>query len=250
MHNGKGRKQNNRAGVAERMSEEENILKMIIERESWEEVIYEIVSQENLNPWDVDLVKLTDRFLEYLNKMEKLDFRVPGKIVFVAAVLLKLKSDFLSIFEEEETIEDMAKQPQIVDLGIDPSLVKLGLPMKRIPKRQITLEELMGALQKAMQVRVRRDLRKHAWRERIASQITEEDITVRIERMMKDIDEKMKKSDQKEIEFHDLVKQWNRDEIVSKFIPLLHLEQNKRISTEQIEFFKDIIIKKLEEEKK
>lgn len=229
------------------MTDEENILKMIIERESWEEVIYEIVSQENLNPWDVDLVKLTDRFLEYLNKMEKLDFRVPGKIVFVAAVLLKLKSDFLSIFEEEETIEETAKQPQFVDLGVDPSLVHLGLPMKRMPKRQITLEELMGALQKAMQVRVRRDLRKHAWRERIASQITEEDITVRIERMMNEIEERMKKSEKNEIEFRKLVKNWNRDEVVSKFIPLLHLEQNQKITTEQLDFFKEIIIKKVEE---
>jgi len=229
------------------MSEEENILKMIIERESWEEVIYQIVSEQNLNPWDIDLIKLTEGFIEYLNKMEKMDFRIPGKIVFVAAVLLRLKADYLSIFEEEETIEEIAKQPQIVDLGIDPNLIKLGLPMKRIPKRQITLEELMGALQKAMQVRVRRDLRKHAWRERIASQIVEEDITVRIERMMGEIETAMKKNKQGEIKFNDLVKQWNREQIISKFIPMLHLEQDKKISTEQIEFFKDIIIKKLEE---
>ena len=232
------------------MTDEENILKMIIEKESWEEVIYQIVSMENLNPWDVDLLKLTDRFIEYLNKMEKLDFRIPGKIVFVAAVLLRLKADYLSIFEEEETIEDIAKQQQMVDLGIDPSLVHLGLPMKRIPKRQITLEELMGALQKAMQVRVRRDLRRHAWRERIASQIVEEDITVRIDRMMGEIEAAMKKNQETEVKFRELVKNWNREQIVSKFIPLLHLEQNRKISTEQIEFFKDIIIKKLEEEKK
>jgi len=228
------------------MTEEENILKMIIEKESWEEVIYQIVSIENLNPWDVDLVKLTDRFIEYLNKLEKMDFRVPGKIVFVAAVLLRLKADYLSIFEEEETIEEIAKQPQMVDLGIDPSLIKLGLPMKRIPKRQITIEELLGALQKAMQVRVRRDLRRHAWRERIASQIVEEDITKRIDRMMSEIESAMKKSAENEVTFKELVKEWNRDQIVSKFIPLLHLEQNQKITTEQIEFFKDIIIKKLE----
>jgi segregation and condensation protein A len=230
------------------MADEENILKMIIEKESWEEVIYQIVSLENLNPWDIDLIKLTDRFLEYLNKMEKLDFRVSGKIVFVAAVLLRLKADYLSIFEEEETIEEMAKQPQMVDLGIDPNLVKLGLPMKRIPRRQITLEELMGALQKAMQVRVRRDLRKHAWRQRIASQIVEEDITKRIERMMNEIETAMKKNKENEVNFKQLVEEWNKDQIISHFIPMLHLEQNKKISTQQVEFFKDIIIRKVEEE--
>lgn len=250
MHNGARGDKNNWTGVAERMSDEENILRMIIEKESWEEVIFQIVSMENLNPWDIDLLKLTDRFIEYLNKMEKFDFRIPGKIVFVAALLLRLKADYLSIFEEEETIEDIAKQPELINLGIDPSLIQLGLPMRRMPKRQITLEELMGALQKAMQVRVRRDLRKHAWRERIQSQIVEEDITKRIDRMMNEIEQTMKKNNVDEINFNQLMKKWKRDEIISRFIPLLHLEQDRKIKTEQLEIFKDIIIKKIEEEKK
>lgn len=130
------------------MTEEENILKMIIEKESWEEVIYSIVSLENLNPWDIDLVKLTESFLNYINKLQELDFRIPAKIVFVAAVLLRLKADYLSIFEEEP-LEEVAKEKPFADLGIDPDLIQLGLPMKRMPKRQVTLNELVTALKKS-----------------------------------------------------------------------------------------------------
>ena len=37
----------------------------------------------------------------------------------------------------------------------------------------------------------------------------------------------------------EIVKEWKRDKIVSNLIPLLHLEQSQKITTEQEEFFKD-----------
>lgn len=227
------------------MTEEESIMKLILEKENWEEIIYHIVSLEQIDPWNVDLVKLTDSFLKYLNKLQELDFRVPAKIVFVAAILLRLKADYLSIFEEEEeTIEKIAQRP-FPELGIDPNLIQLGVPIKRIPKRQVTLEELISALQKALVVKERKMERRRAWQARLEAQITEEDITVRIEKIMKEIDEMMKKKKQEQIEFKDIVKKWNRDQIVERFVPILHLEQNQKIRTEQIEFFKQIIIKKI-----
>jgi len=225
---------------------EENILKMIIEKESWEEVIYQIVSLENLNPWDVDLVKLTGSFMKYMSQLKEINFRIPAKIVFVAALLLRLKADYLSIFEEEETIEDVAKQAgPLEQLGIDPNLIQLGVPMRRMPKRQITLQELMGALKKAMEVRVKREIRRQVWQERLQIQFTEEqDISRRIEEMMKDIDERIAKTHSESVSFQDVVKKWNKEEVVKKFVPLLHLEQNKKVETSQSDFFKDILIKR------
>jgi len=223
------------------MSEEENILNLILEKENWEEVIYHIVSIEHLDAWNIDLVKLTESFLRYMKKIEEIDFRVPARVVFVAAVLLRLKADYLSIFEEEETIEQAAQQ-QFVDLGIDPNLVQLGVPMKRIPKRQITLEELMDALRKAMIVREKKTERRKIWRARLEAQISEEDITKRIEEMMKEIDELMRKTNTDKVGFTDIVKKWNRSKIIEKFIPLLHLENDKKIKTEQEDYFKEIYI--------
>ena len=233
------------------MSEEENILKLIIEKESLEEVIYQIVSLENLNPWDVDLIKLTENFLKYINKLEQVDFRIPAKIIFVAAVLLRLKADYLSIFEEEETVEEIAKQQEKIDLGIDPDLIKLGLPMKRMPKRQVTLDELMTALKKAMVVTDKKTERKMLWQAQIQAQITEEDITKRIDKMMEEIDELMNKMKKDKLEFKQIVDKWKRDDIVYHFIPLLHLEQSQKIKTEQEEFFKEIYIsvRKIQDEK-
>lgn len=224
------------------MSEEENILQMIIEKESWEEVIYYIVSVENLDPWNIDLVKLADSFLRYLKAVEELDFRIPAKIVFVAAILLKLKADYLSIFEERE---EAVEVKQFEDLGIDPNLVQLSYPMKRVPKRQVTLDELVHALRKAMTVEKRREERKQLFARRLQAAIpTEEDITKRIERVMQEIDELIKKLKLDRIEFKQIVEEWKRDKIVEHFIPVLHLDQERKIEVQQPEIFKEIWIKK------
>ncbi|MEM5766115.1 MAG: segregation/condensation protein A [Candidatus Aenigmatarchaeota archaeon] len=225
------------------MTEEENILQLVLEKENWEEIIYHIVSIEKLDPWNIDLIKLTDSFLNYLKKIEGLDFRIPARVVFVAAVLLRLKADYLSIFEEEETIEQIAQQ-QPIDLGIDPNLIQLGVPLRRIPKRQITLNELISALRKAIAVRERRIERRRKWKERLEFQITEDDITKKIEEMEKEIDELMKKMSSHRIGFSQIVKRWERKKIVDKFVPLLHLENDGKVETEQEDYFKEIWIKK------
>jgi segregation and condensation protein A len=226
------------------MTEEEKILQLILEKQSWEEVLYYIVSIEHLDAWNIDLIKLTESFLSYLNKLEELDFRIPAKIVFVAAVLLRLKADYLSIFEEEETFEEVAKAVPFADLGIDPNLIQLGLPMRRNPKRQVTLDELITALRKALAVRERRTERKRIWQAQLQAQISEEDITKRIGQLMKEIDDLMKKMNKDKLEFTQIVKKWKRDKIVDTFVPLLHLENDKKIKTNQEEFFKEIFISK------
>lgn len=231
------------------MTEEENILKMIVEKESWEEIIYYIVNVQNIDPWNVDLVKLTDSFIKFIKAAKDLDFRIPAKIVFVATILLRFKAGYLSLFEEkEDEIDEMLKeQKPFEELGIDPKLIQLGYPMKRIPKRQVTLEELVGALKKAMIVEQKKTERRVLWKSQLESRviIEEENIEVRIEKIMNSIDELMEKLHTDKLEFKDIIKEWKRDKIISYLIPILHLDHNRKITTEQLEFFKEIyIIKK------
>lgn len=229
------------------MTEEENILKTIIEKESWEEVIYYIVSLENINPWDVDLVKLTYSFVKFVKSVEELDFRIPAKVVFVAAILLRLKADYLSIFEEEKEEDILKEQKPFAELGIDPNLVQLGYPMKRVPKRQVTLDELIVALKKALAVRERKTERVKIARQQLADiGGEEEDITKRTEAILKEVDELMKKLNQDKIEFSKIVGEWKKDKIINKFVPLLHLEHDQKISCEQEDYFKEIYIFKKE----
>ncbi|MBI2084687.1 MAG: segregation/condensation protein A [Candidatus Aenigmarchaeota archaeon] len=238
-----------KAKQVEQPKAEEDILKTIIEKESWEDVIYYIVGLEQLNPWDVDLTRLTESFLKFAQSVKDLDFRIPAKVVFVAAILLRLKADYLSIFEEEEDdeVEKMLKEEKpFAELGIDPNLVQLGYPMRRVPKRQVTLEELISALRSALEVRERKEERVKVLRGQLNVNLPheEEDMTIRTEKMLKEIDGLMQKLHQDKIEFGQIVKEWKRDKVIEKFIPMLHLEHDGKISSEQEDFFKKILISK------
>lgn len=218
---------------------EENILKIIIEKESWEQILYYIVNVEKIDPWDVDIAKLCDGFINFLNKVRELDFRIPAKVVFVAALLLKLKSEYL-IRKEEEKIEEKEEEiPTFLEFDI--SKIKLAYPVRRIPKIQITLEELIIALKKALEIEERKKERRSLLKEKLLKNINlEEDITRRIEIVFKKIEEKSKEKDK--VAFNEIVEKWENEEIVKNFVPLLHLEKNEKIYTEQPEFFKEIFI--------
>jgi segregation and condensation protein A len=230
--------------------EEQNLLEMIIKEESWEELIYNIVSYEGMDPWDVDIIKLADSFLKYIEGVKTLDFRIPAKVVLVAAILLKLKSEVLSPLKAEE-MEYFPASGLTVDefQQIREELSKLSLkpPIERHVKRKVTLDELIDALNKAMKVEEKKETVKRVLGKRIKAEIgEEEDIEVRINELMSEIDGLLSKLKSEKVEFSKIVEKWERDEIVRHFMPLLYLSSRGKVETEQEEFFKEILISKRE----
>lgn len=215
---------------------EEEILKTTIEKESWEEIIYFIISKERLDPWNIDLIKLTDSFLKFLHDAKDLDFRIPAKVVFVAALLLRLKAEYLKIFEEEKEEKEVEK------VKIDTSFAKIQLPIKRFPKAQVTLDDLIKALRKALEVKERKERKRKIIYQQLQQITFEEDIIEKMSKLMIEIENLMKKFGKEKIEFREIVKEWKRDAIVDNFVPLLHLEQNRKIKMEQENFFEEIYI--------
>ena len=143
---------------------EEELLNLIIKEQDWEQLIYNIVTVENIDPMNVDLVKLATSFLEYVRKVEELDFRIPARVVLVAAILLKMKMDYLfpngeKFTEVEEGLSEV-ELSRIDFTALKEYLDKFKVPIVRRPVRKVTLEELVEALKKAIAVEERRVQRK------------------------------------------------------------------------------------------
>ena len=136
--------------------DEKEIMKLITSDFSWEQVIYKVIAWEGLNPWDLDLKLLTDSFMKHLEKMDRLDFKIPAKYLIIAAVLLRMKSDHLHFLEvvtgaEEELPDLEAFEPDEMDYGAPQmELNPITAPPKRFAKRQVMVNELIGALRRAM----------------------------------------------------------------------------------------------------
>ena len=226
--------------------QEQNLLEMIIKEQSWEELIYHIVSYEGLNPWDIDIIKLTNSFLKHIEGLKTLDFRIPAKVVLVAAILLKLKSEVLSpLKEEEEYFPEKSMIDGFEQMREELSKMSLKPPIERHVRRKVTLDELVDALNKAMKVKEKKERMKRVLGKRLRKEIgEEEDIEMRINELMSDIDGLLMKLKSKKVKFSKIVDKWERDEIVRHFMPLLYLSSRGKVDTEQEEFFKEIFISK------
>lgn len=229
--------------------QEEEILQTIIKHQAWEDIIYNIVNIENLDPWDIDIVKLTNSFIGYIQEMKTLDFRIPARVVVIAAILLKLKLGILYPSGIEEDFV-LTEEPLISD-GLDKitdqvSLLELKSLVKPRVKRKVTLEELMHSLRKAMKVKERKEERISVMRRKIRREIDveEEDIEKRMVDLMKEIDLLLMKLKSDRVKFSQIVGKWERDQIIHHFVPLLHLSTEGKLTTEQKEFFDEIFISK------
>lgn len=59
------------------------------------EILVGMAERGEVDPWNIDIVDVTDRFLAELDRRKELDLRVSGRTLFYAACLLRLKSDYL-----------------------------------------------------------------------------------------------------------------------------------------------------------
>jgi segregation and condensation protein A len=114
------------------MFDEQNLIKNIFSGMDWQEILEEIVISEGMDPWEVDIVKLTDTFMSYLQTMQKFDFKIPGRFILIAAILLRMKCEIL--FEEEEEKETKKEEIPPIDISQIP---QLSPPMMRVPSRKV-----------------------------------------------------------------------------------------------------------------
>ncbi|MFP9193140.1 segregation and condensation protein A [Natronosalvus vescus] len=66
------------------------------------ELLVQLAKEGEIDPWDIDIVAVTDKFLEALDDA---DLRTSGRALFYASVLLRMKSDELFAPDEPEEEE-------------------------------------------------------------------------------------------------------------------------------------------------
>lgn len=67
------------------------------------ELLVQLAEEGKIEPWDIDIVEVTDAFLA---KLDSADLRTSGRALFYASVLLRMKSDELLTEDEEEEFDD------------------------------------------------------------------------------------------------------------------------------------------------
>jgi segregation and condensation protein A len=226
---------------------ETDIMQLITKDYSWEQVLYKIIAWEGLDPWDLDITKLSGAFLEQVEKMTELDFKIPAKYVIIAAVLLRMKSDHLHFIDwltspEEDAVEEaggeieQSGQRDLSTLEVNP----ITMPPVRYAKRKITANELVFALRKVLTMQEKRQVRHEKARKEI--KIDDNNISERISNLYERINGLLAKIKQDEIAFSKIIEKQGREHMIDTFIPLIYLDHERRVKCRQDDFFHEIFV--------
>lgn len=208
------------------------------------EILVNLAKNGEIDPWNIDIVEITDKFLKRVEEMEKMDLRISGRTLLYASILLRMKSNILVEVEPpEDGMDDDLTQFEVSDYPVPP------LPLRRHSNRPVTLDELLLELKKAESVEKRRTERvvikteeQRTTFEEVLSIAHEEDIEGRLGKMRILLNEMFEK--QKYIKFSELLTPLDRTGKVMAYLAILFLATRKEIWIEQEEFFGDIFIRR------
>ena len=237
---------------------QEKIWNLILEQEevSWKTILYELVKSEEMDPWDVNISLITKKYIESVRKMQEHDLKFSGKVVLAAAILLKIKSTHLIDHDISNLDKLLHQGEELVDEDMleefEDALYKHRekqkfqlIPRQPQPRnRKVSIHDLVDALQRAMESK-RRILAK---KRPVKYQMPKKHIDIM--EVISDIYHKIvyysKKDSKEKLTFSQLLPPTaSKQEKVFTFLPLLHLENQRRIDTEQKQPFSEIYVKLL-----
>jgi len=218
---------------------------------TWQAVIYELARSKKIDPWDIDVSVLSQEFIASIKKLKEMNFRLSGKVILAAAILLKLKSERLGLehllmLTNPEQFPEEDDSIDLIDLETEKRFTKAGLN-PRIPgvrKRKVTVFELVEALKEALDTDEKRRIRQTTPREMIRPlpEIRRVDIFSKIEAVFGKLRDFVKKFKRTTVEFEEILPSKEKLDIIWTFIPLLHLANQGKIVLRQDEPFGKIYV--------
>lgn len=223
---------------------EDRLLELIIsDKITWEGLIRDIVKEESINPWEIDLVVLVSKYVALVKKSGGVDLRSFGKFILTITILLRMKSDLLLAEKIED--EEYRKLISGIDLNVlftDLEGFELYARVPPVRYRKVTIEDLVEALKKAFEVAERRKRRRA--KSKVDLNIARINLMQKIEEIYRRVNDFFLKIGRDFITFSELVPSRERFDIIWTFIPLLYLDNEGKVNLRQDIPFGEIYVER------
>jgi segregation and condensation protein A len=231
----------------------DHLYDLLIGREvSWQAIIYDLINSGQLNPWDIDLSILANRYLVKIRELEEANFFISSKVLLAASLILRIKSEIL-LNDYISSIDDILfgkkdkENKPMERIELDENELPSLYPKTPMPRmRKVSLQELMAALGKAINTENRRIKREIVEKQLIreAEVVMPKASRVNIKDRIRKIYSRiltMAKSKQTRISYSELVGN-DREERRACFLPCLHLDNQQKVWLEQEKHFAEIYV--------
>ncbi|MFP3279270.1 MAG: ScpA family protein [Candidatus Micrarchaeota archaeon] len=212
-------------------------LEHFVSEGTWKDLLIDLVRKNELDPWNVDIIEIADKYIEAVKELKVLDLRIPANIILAASILLHFKSEALYLELEGKQEDEEAEE---TTQRIIPEIPQLSFRLRLPPKRKVTLAELIQALDEAMKIKeVKEQKRNEVFT--LPIKFENKDIELELNRVLQEI--KMSVDEKGMTTFSSLAKiSKGNDILVDLFVPLLYLANREKIILLQEQFFGEIII--------
>lgn len=232
------------------------------------EILVKMAEKGEIDPKNVDIVDVCDKFLKAIAATPKESLRMSGKVIFHAAVLLRMKAEALLSFASSQVnpvaddfldfddeggpiLYDSNKQEvgrQLTFKDLEGAIVRRAQRKVVTRERRVTLEQLIQALREAEKLeKVRQEKKPKAARIDLSDhhQVNEYDDILDLAHD-EDIEETIVKVEQwicenlstgQNIELFELVIRLSKKDWVEAFLAALFLSNAGKIDLEQESFY-------------
>ena len=220
------------------------------------EILVRMAERGEIDPWNIDIVEVTDRFLRELDELRQRDLRISGRTLFYASVLLRMKSEHLGEPVDEEGGMEDEGFPEPDEPGFDgreylgpverlEREIRRRIERKHLRTRPVTLYELIRMLKTAEREECRRRRTRHVVKEpdvdvdEVVGVAHEEGFhaaSAAVWQGWEDISPSHEK-----VSLSDLCKTLGRN-VPDVYIPLLFLMLEGRLNISQKTFFDEVFI--------
>src|SRR3989339_963678 len=229
-------KQNNKVG-------QDQIHELIFSNKlSWQAIIYDLINTEQLDPWDINLSLLANKYLEKIRILEESNFFISSKVLLAAALLLRMKSEILldQDLPELDAIlygrKDQEKKSVQNRIEFDENVPGL-VPRTPLPRfKKVTLQELLASLDLAINTENRR-IRKVvlAKQQEMETAISLPKTRINLKDRIHEVYEQLRdifSKQENKVAFSDIAGKTSEERIAT-FVPLLHLDNQQKVWLEQ-----------------
>jgi len=196
----------------------------LIDVPEWKTILIDLVNSEKMDPWNIDIIELSEKYLKKINSLDHTDLRVPANAILASAILLRAKSKLLKIPSLDELEEEKKGMGKIIEEFI-PELKDV----RNLREGKISLDELVDAIESIVEQTKKKKLRLREMPElKFQVPVSKENITAKMEKVFERIKEKV--DSQGLVLFSALLEDESSLHIIETFIPLLFLHDENKIN--------------------
>lgn len=213
----------------------------LIEQPAWKTILISLVKSEKMDPWNIDVKILAQKYLEKIRALNQTDLRLPANAILASAILLRFKARALRIptIEEDDAADwkSLLTEEQLLG-GMMPELI----PPNLMREGKVSLDQLVESIEAILDKTKSKVQREREGKDRPTFNLPFASMNLE-SKMANVLDLAQQHADETGLaRFSTMVSDLSANDVIESFLALLFLVNERKLSAWQETLFGEIFV--------